>query len=116
MGGEEFKKEQFHSAALTNCNFVLLLESYIACLCTTMCSLVMRLFSHDFIKMNIDYLNYQQCFNLLNNGLHVCNSHNAWFLNGRTSKLVIVSLQLKLFLALAHAQVKTLLLVSMCHQ
>ena len=49
-----------------------------------MCSLVMSLFSSDYIKMEIKY---QQCFNLLKK---VQYSHRAWFLDGRTSILVIV--------------------------
>jgi len=42
-------------------------------------SLVMSPSSHDFIKMDIDKLKYQQCFN----------SQSAWFLDGRTSILVM---------------------------
>ena len=51
-----------------------------------MCSLVMSLFSRDYIKKEIDQLKYQQCFNLLTS---VQYSHSAWFLDGRTSILVI---------------------------
>ena len=46
------------------------------CVCVTMCSLVMSLFSHDYIKMKIDQLKYQQCFNLLTS---VQFSHSTWF-------------------------------------
>ena len=48
-------------------------------------------FSHDFIKTEIDKLQYQQCFN---NYLHIytCTyvqySHHVWFLDGRTSILI----------------------------
>ena len=50
-----------------------------------MCSLVMSLFSRDYIKMEIDQLKYQQCFNLL---ARVQQLYSAWFLDGRTSILV----------------------------
>ena len=46
-----------------------------------MCSLVMSLFSRDYIKMEMDQLKYQQCFNLL---ARVQQLHSAWFLDGRT--------------------------------
>ena len=49
-------------------------------------SLVMSLFSRDSIKMEIKY---QQCFNLLT---FVQYSHSAWFLDDRTSILVIISI------------------------
>ena len=49
-----------------------------------MCSLVMSLFSHDYIKTEIKY---QQCFNLLT---RVQYSHSAWFLDGRTSIFVLI--------------------------
>ena len=45
-------------------------------------SLVMSLFSRDFIKTEIVY---QYCFNVLK---YVQYSHSAWFLDGRTSILV----------------------------
>jgi len=81
-------------------NFVPLLKSFIAnvlkckallktnfkCVCVTMCSLVMSLFLRDYIKTETD-LKYQQCFNLLT---RVQYSHSAWFLDGRTSVLVLV--------------------------
>ena len=47
----------------------------------TICSLVMSLFSRDYIKTEIDELKYQQCFNLFTT---VQYSHSAWFLDGRT--------------------------------
>ena len=50
-----------------------------------MCSLVMDLFSCDYIKVEIDSLRYQQCFNLLK---CIQYSNSAWFLDGRTSLLV----------------------------
>ena len=50
-----------------------------------MCSLVMNLFSRDYIKKEIDYIKYRQCFNLL---ARVQYLHNAWFLDCRTSVLV----------------------------
>ena len=53
-----------------------------------MCFLVMSHFSHDYMKMEIDQLKYQQYFNLLT---CVQNSHSAWFLDGRTSILVIIA-------------------------
>jgi len=43
---------------------------------------LVNLFSHDYIKMDIDQLKYQQCFNLLTS------VHSAWFLDGKTSVLV----------------------------
>ena len=43
-------------------------------------------FSHDYIKKEIDYIKYQQCFNLL---ARVQYLHRAWFLDGGTSILVI---------------------------
>ena len=51
-----------------------------------MCSLVMSPFSHDYMKTKIDQLKYQQCFDWF-----TCeqNSHSAWFLDGKTSILVI---------------------------
>ena len=49
-----------------------------------MCSLVMSLFSRDYIKTEIDQLKYQQCFNLLTS---VQYSHSDWFLGGRASIL-----------------------------
>ena len=48
-------------------------------------SLVMSLFSLDYIKMEIFYLKYWQCFNLLTSLQY---SHSAWFLDGKTSILV----------------------------
>ena len=51
-----------------------------------MCSLVMSLFSHDYIKTEIYLLKYQQCFNLLTS---VQYSHSAWFLDGRASILIV---------------------------
>ena len=51
-----------------------------------MCSLVTSLFSRDYIKTEIDQLKYQQYFNLL---ARVQYSHSAWFLDGRTSILVL---------------------------
>ena len=55
-----------------------------------MCSLVMSLFSCDYIKMEIDYvIKYQQCFNLLTSVQYL---HSAWFLDGRTSILVFLNL------------------------
>ena len=51
-----------------------------------MCSLVMSLFSRDYIKTEIKY---QQCFNLL---ARVQYLHSAWFLDGRTSILVSLNL------------------------
>ena len=56
-----------------------------------MCSLVMSLFSCDYIKTEIDQLKYQQCFNLLT---CVRYSHSAWFLDGWTSILVLSTLRL----------------------
>ena len=53
-----------------------------------MSSLVMSLFSCDYIKTEIDYIKYQQCFNLL---ARVQYLHSAWFLDGRTSILVPIS-------------------------
>ena len=47
-----------------------------------MCSLVMSLFSRDYIKTEIDQLKYRQCFNLQE-------YHSAWFLDGRTSIFVV---------------------------
>ena len=54
-----------------------------------MCSLVMSLFSRDYMKMEIDLvqLKYEQCFNRFT---CVQNSHSAWFLDGRTSILILV--------------------------
>ena len=52
-----------------------------------MCPLVMILFSREYIKMEIDKLKYQQCFNLLTS---VQYSHSAWFLDGRTLILVVL--------------------------
>ena len=49
-----------------------------------MCSLVMSLFSHDYIETEIDLLKYQQFFNLLTSVQYL---HSAWFLDGRTSIL-----------------------------
>ena len=71
MGGEAFKRRLVHSVALiimAKNNFILLLKSFIAnvlkykarlkskfkCVCVTMCSLVMSLFSRDYIKTEID--------------------------------------------------------------
>ena len=62
------------------------LETKFKWLCITMCSLVMSTFSGDFIKMEIEQLKYQQCFNLFT---CVQYSHSTWFLDGRTSILVI---------------------------
>ena len=50
------------------------------CVCIT---IAMSLFSRDYIKTE---RKYQQCFNLLTS---VQYSHSAWFLDGRTSILVI---------------------------
>ena len=50
-----------------------------------MCSLVISLLSHDYIKTEIGYLKYQQCFNLLTSFQY---SHSAWFLDDRTSIIV----------------------------
>ena len=49
----------------------------------------MSLFSRDYIKMEIDYLKYRQCFNLLKCVQYLL---SAWFLDGRTSTLVIASI------------------------
>ena len=54
-------------------------------MCITMCSLVMSLFLRDYIKTEIEY---QQCDDVLK---CVQYSHSAWFLDGRTSILVIWS-------------------------
>ena len=56
-------------------------------MCVTMCSLVMSPFSCDYMKTEIDQLNYQQCFDYFT---CVQNSHSAWFLDGRTSSLIII--------------------------
>ena len=48
-----------------------------------MYSLVMSLFSRDYIIMEIDKLKYQQCFNFLKCVQY--NSLSAWFLDGITS-------------------------------
>ena len=53
-----------------------------------MCSLVMSLFSRDYMKTEIDQIKYQQCFNWLT---RVQNSQSAWFLDGRTSILVAIT-------------------------
>ena len=53
------------------------LKGNLKCVYVTMGSLVMSLFSHDYIKTEIDKLKYLQY------------SHSAWFLDGRTSKFVI---------------------------
>ena len=53
-----------------------------------MCSLVMSLFSRDYIKTEIDQLKYQQCFNFLK---CVQYSHSTWFLDDRTPILVQLS-------------------------
>ena len=58
------------------------LKENFKCVCVTMCSLEMSLFSRDYIKAEIDYLKYQQCINLLTS---VQYSHSAWFLDGRTA-------------------------------
>ena len=55
-----------------------------------MCSLVMSPFSRDYMKTEIDQIKYQQCFNLFT---RVQNSHNAWFLDGRTSILVFIQIE-----------------------
>ena len=52
----------------------------------TMCSLVMSPFSRDYMKTEIDQIKYQQCFNCFTRAQ---NSHSAWFLDGRTSILVM---------------------------
>ena len=52
-----------------------------------MCSLMMSLFSRDYIKTEIDQLKYQQFFNLIT---CVQYSQSAWFLDGRTSILVAI--------------------------
>ena len=49
-------------------------------MCITMCSLVMSLFSRDYIETEL--IKCQQCFNLLTS---VQYSHGAWFLDGGTS-------------------------------
>ena len=71
MGGETFKRRLVHGVALIIMawnNFVPLLKSFITdvlkykarlktkfkCVSVTMCSLVMSLFSHDYIKTEID--------------------------------------------------------------
>ena len=58
-------------------------------MCVTMCSLVMSPFSRDVVKIEIDsYSQYQQCFNLLT--MYTLTVFNgAWFLDGRTSILVL---------------------------
>ena len=53
-----------------------------------MYSLVMSPFSHDFTKMEVNLLKYQQCFNLIDNFLNIYSIH--WFLDGRTSILVLI--------------------------
>ena len=55
-----------------------------------MCSLVMSLFLGKYIKVEIDSLKYQLCFNILK---CVQYSHSTWFLDGRTS--VFVNLRYK---------------------
>ena len=75
-----------------------LLKTKFKCVYVTMCSLVMSLFSCDYMKTEIDQLKYQQCFNwftcVQNSHRYqpcfnwfkcVQNSHSAWFLDGRTS-------------------------------
>ena len=71
--GEAFQRRLVHGFALIIMafyNFVLLLKSLIAnvlkckarfkskfkCMCVAMCSLVMSLFSRDYIKTEIDYV------------------------------------------------------------
>ena len=70
-GGKAFKRRLVHYVLLiimAQNNFVLLLKSFIAnvlkckarlksnfkCVCVTLCSLVMSLFSRDYIKTEID--------------------------------------------------------------
>ena len=71
--------------------------------------LVMSFFSCDYIKTEIDYLRYQQCFNLLT---RVQYSHSTWFLDGRTSMLV--DRDSTSFLATAEAPPIPMLLLSLC--
>ena len=61
----------------------LTLNSFRKCAWATMCSLVMSLFSHDYIKME---MKYQQCLTYLYTCVQYL--HSAWFLYGRTSILV----------------------------
>ena len=56
------------------------LKANFKCVCVTMCSLVISLFSRDFIKTVINVLKYVQY------------SHSAWFLDGRTSILALFPL------------------------
>ena len=101
--GKAFKRRLVHSVALIIMaynNFVPLFKSFIAnvlkckaclkgnfkCLCVTMFSLVMTLFSHDYIKTEIDQLKYQLSFSLIT---CIQYSHSAWILDGRTSILVL---------------------------
>ena len=51
-----------------------------------MYSLVMNSFSHDLMKMQVDLLRYLQC--LINLLTCIQYLHSAWFLDGKTSKLV----------------------------
>ena len=59
-----------------------------------MCSLVMSPFSCEFIKMEIDLLQYHKCFNLPTMDTvftyHGYSIHTAPFFDGRTSILVII--------------------------
>ena len=57
------------------------LRTKFKCVCVTMCSLVISLFSRD-LYLNGNRPKYQQCFNLLTRVQYL---HSAWFLNGRTS-------------------------------
>ena len=64
-----------------------------------MCSLLMSLFSHDYIKMEIDLLKYHPCFNLLT---CVQYSLSTWFLDGWTSILVDQVILVLLLINTAH--------------
>ena len=65
MGDEAFKRKLACSVVIAIKKIVSLLKSFIAnalkkfkCVCVTMCSLVMRTFSRDLIKTEIDQLKY----------------------------------------------------------
>ena len=90
-GSKAFKRRPVHRVAVAiNCNFLLLLKSFIAymlmckarlktkfkCECVTMCSLVTSLFSSDFIKRKQTSIN--SVLNLVNNYLQVYSIHTAF--------------------------------------
>ena len=78
MGGEAFKRRLVHNVAVAEVKSWF--KTKFKCVYVAMRSLVMSLFLHDLL---VNYIRYLQCLNL------TYMSHSTWFLDGRTSILVL---------------------------